>query len=145
MKPKGCSISTFAHRVGQKKANPTQTSISYKKRVALGMTTLPSHAHKGRCIYNSSVQSDQILQLMYLPKTQAKSIMTKALGGTNHFGKKYYAQLVSTGENIISQSQTFNTLLASGHTGSNHSTATAWDRGNRSFHRDVSNKASAKS
>ena len=122
-----------------------ETSISHKKRVALGMTTLPSHGHRGRCIYNSSVQSDQVLQLMHLPKTQVKSIMTKALGGTNHFGKKSYAQVVSTGENIISHSQTFNTLLASGHTGSNHSPTTAWDRGNRSFHRVVSNKASAKS
>ena len=109
------------------------------------MTTLPSHAHKGRCIYNSSVQSNQVLQLMYLPKTQAKSIMTKALGGTNHFEKKSYAQIVSTGEKIISHSQSFNTLLASGRMGSNHSPATAWERGNRSFHCIVSNKASAKS
>ena len=109
------------------------------------MTTLPSHAHKGRCIYNSLVQSDHVLQLMHLPKAQAKTIITKALGGTNHFGKKSYAQVVTTGKRISNESPTFNTLLANGRTGSNHSPATLWDRGNRLFRRTVSNKASVQS
>ena len=109
------------------------------------MTTLPGHAHKGRCVYNSTVHPQQVLQLLHLTKSQIKVTMTKVLGGTNHFGKRSYAQVVTTGKQITSYSPASNILSVNSPTGSNHSPTKQWNRGNRSLYRAVSHKASAQS
>ena len=111
------------------------------------MTTFPGHAHKGRCVYNSTVHPQQVLQLLHFNKSKVKLTMTKALGGTNHYGKRSYGQVVTTGNQITSHSPYASSkiLPVNSVMGSNHSHAKQWNRSNRSLYSAVSHKVSAQS
>ena len=71
--------------------------------------------------------------------------MTKALGGTNHFGKRSYAHVVTTGNQTTSYSPTSNILSVNSLTGSNPSPAKQWNRGNRSLYSAVPHTVSTQS
>ena len=79
---------------------------------------------------------------MHLPKSQLKILMTRALGGTNHFGIRSYAQVFTHGHNINQNNVgriSLNNLM-----GVNPSPKIQWDWGSTMNHRGP-HKVSAQS
>ena len=88
--------------------------------------------------------SSYCIYLQY-QKSQVKLGMTKALGSTNHFGKRSYAQVVATCNQIPNHSASFNTLPVNSLKGSNPSHAKQCNRGNSPLYSTLSHKVSAQS
>ena len=71
--------------------------------------------------------------------------MTKAFGGSNHFGKKSCAQVVTTGTQMNNHSPSSKKWSVNGLRGLNPPPAKQWNGGTKLQHSSVSHKVSAQS